>query len=182
VSHPTVTAGVRGRTGRLEPLVVSALFDSPDAVDEALRRLHDAGVPRDLVEVVVSREAAERYYRGGAQPPGRETFRFAAIGALSGLLITATLSLVIVAMPGWEPPRATAIVQLLGPNIGAIGGAALGALFGFFRRRRPSRRHARAAEATGSIVLVVRTRAESDITTVERILSESGGREVRVEE
>jgi hypothetical protein len=176
-----VTAGVRRRGGRLEPLVVTALYDSAESVDDALRRLHDAGVPRDLVEVVVSREAAERFYGRLARPPGREVFRYAAIGGIAGLILSAALSLTILALPGEAPPGGTAIVQLIGPNVGTVGGAAIGALIGAFRRRRPNRRHARAAEAASAILVAVRTRAEEEVAVLEQLLAASGGREVRVE-
>jgi hypothetical protein len=185
MSHPTARSDGRGdpraRPGRLEPVVITALYDSREAVDDALHRLHAAGVPRDLIEVVVSRDAADRFYRGLARAPGRETFRFAAIGGLVGLILSATLSLAIVAMPGWESPGAIAIVQLLGPNVGTVGGAALGALFGALRSRQPSRRHARAAENASAILLVVRAQSADDVPLLERILVESGGREVRME-
>ena len=176
-----MTAGVRRRGGRLEPIIVTALYDSAESVDAVLRGLHEAGVPRDLVEVVVSREAAERFYRRRARPPGREVFRYAAIGGIVGLILSSALSLVILALPGVAPPGGTAMVQLLGPNVGTVGGAALGALFGAFRRRRPSRRHARAAEAAKAILLTVRTRAEDEVPALEQLLAASGGREVRVE-
>jgi len=181
MSGPVARDDGRPRPGRLERLVITALYDSREAVDAALQRLHEAGVPRDLVEVVVSPEASSRFYRGLARPPGRETFRYAGIGGLVGLFFAAVLSLGIVAKPGWESPGTTAIVQLLGPNIGAVGGASLGALFGALRRRRPDRRFARAAENAGAILLLVRTLADADVAPLEQILTATGGRDVRVD-
>jgi hypothetical protein len=184
MTHSTAEAGGHredGSEARLEPLVITALFDSREAIDAALRRLHAAGVPRDLIEVVVSREASERFYGGRARTPRREVFRYAGIGGLAGLIIAAGLSLAIVAMPGWEPPATTAVVQLLGPNIGAVVGAALGALFGAFRRPKASRRHARAAESESAILLLVHARADAEVVPLEEILTSSGGRETRVE-
>jgi hypothetical protein len=185
MTHPTAQPNVRSagrvRPGRLEPLVITALYDSREVVDDALGRLHAAGVPRDLIEVVVSRDAAERFYRGRARAPGRETFRFAAIGGLVGLILSAAISIAIVAMPGWQSPGATAVVQLLGPNIGTVGGAAIGAVFGAMRTRRPNRRHARAAENASAILLLVRAQSDADTPALERILEDSGGRAVRVE-
>jgi hypothetical protein len=55
VTQGVLTAAVRRKRGSLEPLVITALFDTSDAADEALRRLYSAGVPRDLIEIVVSR-------------------------------------------------------------------------------------------------------------------------------
>ena len=75
-SAATAGHAVEGGSGyrSREPLVVTALFDSPDAVDRALDALYIAGVPRDLIDVVVSRVAAQRFYaeRGPGRLPARE--------------------------------------------------------------------------------------------------------------
>lgn len=171
---------------------VTALFDDADAVDRALDALYSVGTPRDLVEVVVSREAAERFYAvgGGAgegprrrapRAPGRETFRWAGIGALVGFGAGMVISLVNVLWPGLEAPGGMSLVQLLGPNVGTIGGAALGALIGLTRRQAPDPRHARAAEASGAIVLAVSAYGDDELPTLERILADTGGHDVRVE-
>ena len=58
--------GIEGGSGwqRSEPLVVTALFDAVEGVDRALDALYGAGVPRDLIEVVVSRAAAQKFSDG----------------------------------------------------------------------------------------------------------------------
>lgn len=174
-----VAAGYRDR----EPLTVTALFDGPERVDEALDALYTAGTPRDLIEVVVSREAAEKFYGGRrrVRRPGRETFRFAGIGALVGFLVGCGVSLVMVALPGIDAPGGMAPVQFMGPNAGTIGGAAVGALFGFLRRQRPEPRHARAAEASGAIVVAVAARGDREAALLGRLLESRGGRDVRSE-
>ena len=69
-THGEVLASRLASGQRLyEPVDVTALFDTPAAVERALDALYTAGTPRDLIEVVVSREAAERYY-GGAKGRG----------------------------------------------------------------------------------------------------------------
>ena len=78
-----------------EPLTVTALFDSAAGVDAALDALYTAGMPRDLIDVVVSPEAAAHFRGGFVRGPGRETFRFAGIGGLTGLLLGAATSLVM---------------------------------------------------------------------------------------
>lgn len=171
------------RAGGREPLGVTALFDSPDGVDRALDTLYTAGIPRDLVEVVVSREAAERYYAGAStQGPGRETFRYAGIGGLIGFVGGVIVSLVAVAWPGIDAPGGHAIVQLAGPNFGTTAGAAVGALIGWTRRQQPDPRHARAAEASGAIVVSVGVRDDREAVLVARLLESVGGREARVEQ
>ncbi len=171
----------------LEPLTVTALFDDPARVERALDALYDAGMPRDLIEVVVSRDAAERFYaklpdRQAPRPPARETWRFAGIGALSGFVGGVLISLVMVAWPGIDAPGGQALVQIAGPNIGTLAGAAVGASIGAFRRQRPQARHARAAEASHAIVFAVATRTEHEAELIGQLLESQGGRDVRREE
>lgn len=183
-----VAAGVASGRRLREPITLTALFDSPDAVDRALDALYTAGTPRDLVEVVVSREAAERFYgpaagsaRRAPRPPGRETFRYAGIGGAVGFVTGVVIGLVMVAMPGIHAPGGHYLVAVAGPNETTIGGAALGALVGFFRRQKPDPRFSRAAEASGAIVLAVATRGEREAALITRLLTGQGGRDVRVE-
>jgi hypothetical protein len=176
-------AGVgRASTGSSEPLTVTALFDSAASVDAALDALYDAGMPRDLIDVVVSPEAAAHFSGGFVRGPGRETFRFAGIGGLTGLLLGAAISLVMVAWPGLDAPGGQAIAQLLGPNVGLVAGAALGACAGFLLHRSPDKRHARAASAAGAIVVAVATRSQAEGVLISRLLTERGGRDARFED
>ena len=167
-----------------EPLTVSALFDDPAAVDRAVDALYAAGTPRDLVEVVVSREAAERFYADTPRTPrrpGRETFRYAGIGGLIGFIAGVAIGLVTVALPGIEAPGGMAPVQVFGPNMATVVGAAIGALIGYFRRQRPNPRHARAAEQSGAIVLAVAARSEEEARILGEIVTANGGRDARVQ-
>ena len=169
-----------------EPLTVTALFDDAGAVERALDALYTAGTPRDLIEVVVSRQAAERYYAGlpkrrAPRRQGRETWRFAGIGALLGFVGGVLLSLVMVAWPGIDAPGGHALVQIAGPNFGTMAGAAIGALIGAFRVQRPQARHARAAEAANAIVFAVTARDEGEAAVLSQLLVSQGGRDVRLE-
>lgn len=167
-----------------EAVTVTALFDDVAAVDRAVDAVYAAGTPRDLVEVVVSREAAERFYASSPSTPrrlGREVFRFAGIGGLIGFLAGVAIGLITVAMPGIEGPGGMAPVQVFGPNVATVVGAAIGAIIGFFRRQRPNPRHARAAEASGSILLAVATRSADEARVLGEIVTANGGRDVRTE-
>ena len=179
-----VAAGVASGQRLREPLTLTALFDDRHSVDRALDALYAAGTPRDLVEVVVSREAARRFYADAPRAPrrpGRETFRYAGIGGLVGFCLGVLVGLVSVAWPGVEAPGGMAPVQILGPNMATVGGAALGAVVGFFRRQRPDPRFARAAEETGAIVMAVATRSEREATLLGQLIAAQGGRGLRVE-
>lgn len=164
---------------RLVP--VSAVFEDRQAVDRALPQLTGAGVPRDLIEVVVSPEAARRFYAGVRPASVRQTVRYAGIGGLVGLIMSVLLSLVMISLPEFVAPGVTAVVQLLGPNMGAVGGAALGALAGYFRQRPAKRRHARAGEAPHAVIVVVRARDAAHVDAVQQLLKTAGGREPRVD-
>jgi hypothetical protein len=185
-THAQAQASAAASGQRLrEPLTVTSVFDDRAAVERTVDALYSAGTPRDLVEVVVSRAAAERYYadgRRGIRRPGRETFRYAGIGGLLGFIAGVVIGLVMVALPGIHEPGSMALVQVFGPNMATIGGAALGAVVGFFRRQRPNPRHARAAEESGSIVLAVATRSRDEARVLGDIMSAHGGHDVRVQD
>jgi hypothetical protein len=179
-----VAVGLASGRRLREPLTLTALFDDPDAVDRAVDALYAAGTPRDLVEVVVSRDAAKRFYSSGVRaprPPGRATVRYAGIGGLVGFVTGVGVGLVTVALPGIEAPGGMAPVQILGPNMATIGGAAIGAMIGYLRRQRPHARFARAAEVTGAIVLAVATRSEDEAAMLGRVVQAQGGRDLRIE-
>jgi hypothetical protein len=177
----THTVPVRRRPSRAEPAAVTALFDSADAVDTVLARLQNAGVPRDLIEVVVGRSAAERFYRGLAHLPDREVVHYAGIGGLVGLVLGATISLIMLALSGEVPRESVAIIQLLGPNFMTVAGALLGGGYGFFRRRRPRPYYARLAEARSAILVAVAARTAAQVEALKQILVDAGGREPSVE-
>jgi hypothetical protein len=181
-----VATGIASGRRLYEPLDVTALFDDGDSVERVLDALYTAGTPRDLIEVVVSRDAAARYYAGatGHRAPrqlGRETWSYAGAGALIGFVGGVLISLVMVAWPGIEAPGGLALVQLAGPNIGTVAGAGVGAVIGALRRRRPQPRHARAAEAANAIVVAVAARSEREAELLGQLLAGHGGHSVRLE-
>jgi hypothetical protein len=169
-----------------EPVDVTALFDDSAAVERALDALYTAGTPRDLIEVVVSREAAERFYasaprQGAPRALGRETWSYAGAGALIGFGAGVGISLIMVAWPGIDAPGGLALVQLAGPNIGTVAGATIGALIGALRRQHPKPRHARAAEAANAIVVAVAARSEREAELLGQLLAGCGGTGVRMD-
>ncbi len=159
---------------------VSGLFDRPEDVEAVLRRLTAAGVPRDLIEIVVSREAATRFYGGAVPATGRQGIRYAAVGGFVGLIGGAGLSLVVIALPGFATGE-VALVQLIGPNVAMILGAAVGAVVGAFVPPRPEARHARAAQAPSSMLVVVRSEESRHGEVLARLLEEAEGHDIVVE-
>jgi MFS family permease len=158
-------------------LSVSAFYESAAEVARVLERLTLAGIPRDLVEVVVSPEAAAEFYPRRARRLGNQSFRYAGIGALVGFLGGAGISLFIVMMPGFAPAGWAAIAQLLGPNVGTLLGGVIGALAGLFAKRRARDMYHRALERKAILVLVHDRRTE-DLPATQDILAQAGGSQV----
>lgn len=176
MSRATPSAGERAVADRTGGVDVSALFDSTAAVDRALVRLSRAGLPRDLIEVVVAPPAAARFYGGTVHGPGRETLRFAGIGGLIGLVLGAAAALAMIAFGGMTKPGLGALVQLLGPNAATVTGAVVGGAIGTFVRRAPASRHRRAGEAPDAILVLVRARSTAEADAVTPMLAAAGGR------
>jgi hypothetical protein len=65
--------------------------------------------------------------------------------------------------------------------VGTTGGAVVGAIVGAFRRQQPAARHARAAEASGAIVMAVMTRGDAEAEALGEIVRAAGGRDLRLE-
>ncbi|MFQ5827789.1 MAG: hypothetical protein ACE5JD_01345 [Candidatus Methylomirabilia bacterium] len=163
------------------PIWVTALFDTKEAVDRALVHLLRAGLPRDLIEVAVSPQAAARFYARAVRTPGRQTLRYAVIGGFVGLIAGATLSLALIALPGLAAPFGIAIIQLIGPNLATLAGAALGGAIGIFVRRHPSHKHARAGLEPSAVLVVVHAQGMEDAAVLAELLSQSGGRDPKIE-
>ena len=168
------------RTRRHDLATISAYMASPEATESAVEVLMAAGIPRDLIEVVVSPKGDEHYYRGRARRLGTLALPYAGVGGLIGLLASIVLSLQILVLPGFNLPERLARVQLLGPNVGAVAGAILGGLIGALRRRMPKGVYARACERD-AILLVVFDRPRAEASIVARLLEELGAEDVRIE-
>lgn len=166
---------------RPTPHSVSASFQHPEAVQAALERLVRAGIPRDMIDVVVSPAAAEKFYPGRARERGRDALRLAGAGGLVGLGIGSLISLALIMMPGFYDEGLVPYVQLIGPNFATVAGAMIGAVIGLFRRRRPDPRHARAAEEPDAIIMIVALRSREDAERTAAILARAGGADPRIQ-
>jgi hypothetical protein len=166
---------------RQQPYAVTALFDQTEAVEAALVGLVRAGVPRDLIDVVVSPEAHERFYAKQKPMTGRAALSYGGRGGLIGLAIGVAISFSLIALPGFQSPGLTAIVQLLGPNFTTVVGALIGAAYGLRVKRPAEPRHARAAEEPSAIVIAVLTRSRAEAEQLVELLANNGGRSPRIE-
>lgn len=158
-------------------VTVSGFFDSEQHLESALARLEFMGIPRDLIEVIVSPEGAKRFFQGKVQKLGTEALSYAGIGALLGLLAGTLISLGTIFYFGFTNARGQAIVQLVGPNVGTMIGAALGAIIGIFVRRRPTKQHQRAL-GRSEILILVHDRSPEEAAAVSGLLKSVGAQEV----
>lgn len=171
-----------GRPPYTEPWVVSGFFSSPEAVEDALIRLDEIGVPRDLIEVVVAPEAAGRHYGDAVRSAGRETVRYAGIGALAGVVVGTLITILMLVWPGRAQVESQILIQLLGPNAAMVVGALAGGAVGFFSRHRPSSAYGRVRESPGEILVATHPPRGRDPQRIARQISAAGGVDVDVSE
>lgn len=160
---------------------VSAFFNQESAINNAITHCLNRGIPRDLIDVALSPNAAEKFYAGQAGPNRDSWFSWAGRGALAGLLLSSALSLGILLVAGYQASRPMAIIQLLGPDLGVIIGAALGALFGAMKPGDSNAQLQRALKRQDAALLLVHLQPASEAEEVKRILAEQGGETVIVE-
>lgn len=160
--------------------VVTASYRDPDQIQAALEHLIRAGVPRDLVDVVVSPLAARRFYPASAGTLGNDAFRYAGAGGLLGLLVGSIISLVLIMLPGFFDKGIIPFVQLIGPNFVTVVGFMIGGAIGFFKRRPPNPHFARAAAEPEAIIMVVALRSREEAERIVQILARAGGNEPRI--
>lgn len=181
-SDPRRSAGTGGAAPhgpdprRRLPHVVTASFQGPDQIQLALEQLIRVGVPRDLIDVVVSPDAARKFYPARAYDLGNDAFRYAGAGGLIGLLVGSIISLVLIMLPGFFDKGIIPYVQLIGPNFVTVTGALVGGLIGSFKRRPPNPHFSRAAAEPDAIIMVVALRSREEAERVAQIMGQSGGR------
>ena len=160
---------------------VSGFFRDEAAVMEVLHACVFRGVPRDLIDVAVSETAAPKFYGGRARPNRDSWFSWTGRGALAGLIISAVISLVIIMIPGFNTSEVMAIVQLLGPDIGVIVGAFLGALYGWMKTGDVRPQFRRATLRNDAVLMLVHLQPEEEAQELQNIFNAKGGEEVLIE-
>ena len=76
------------------------------------------------------------------------------------------ISLVMISLPTFASARPAALVQLLGPNVMTVAGAAFGALIGPFVPRSPDARHFRAGESPYAMLVAARIQSPAQVPAV----------------
>ncbi|HYW50176.1 MAG TPA: hypothetical protein VE861_06205 [Gemmatimonadaceae bacterium] len=172
ITHPMV---------RRPPVTpVYGYFDTPQRVQEVLPPLARLGVPRDLIDVVVTAPAAGRLYAGKRRAM-RPLWRFASLGGLFGLAGGAFVAFVLIAWPGFASPGPFAYALLFTPMITVVVGAGIGAGVSFLTRRKPSDWRLRIPPpGHDEILVVVRARGEEQVGLTLEVLQQQGGRGAQV--
>jgi hypothetical protein len=160
---------------------VSGFFRDEAAVMEVLHACVFRGVPRDLIDVAVSEAASPKFYGGRARPNRDSWFSWTGRGALAGLIISATISLIIILIPGFNMSEVMAIVQLLGPDIGVIAGAFIGALYGWLKTGDVRPQFRRAAQRDDAVLMLVHLQPEEEAQELQAIFHAQGGEDVVME-
>ena len=154
---------------------VFAYFSTPAAVTATLPAIARLGVPRDLIDVVVTEPAAERMY-AGKQRAMRPLWRFASIGGILGLGAGAFVAFVLIAWPGFAAAGPFAYALLFTPMITTLVGSLIGVITSFLIKRKPSDWRLRIPPPDNSeILVVVRARGDEQKQLVLHALKASGG-------
>jgi hypothetical protein len=152
---------------------ISAFFTQQYKVDQALSDCLALGIPRDLIDVAVSEKAAAKFKLAKANRNTDHWFAWTGRGAFAGLIFSIVLSLAIVLIQGYSISNGLAFVQLLGPDIGIIVGAALGSIYGFLKESENNVLMQRAQERDDAMLFIVYFQPPAEAQKVHQILIEN---------
>ncbi len=159
---------------------VYAFFATPASVTNVLPSLAQVGVPRDLIDIVVTEPAAEKMYAGKRRAM-RPLWRFASLGGILGLGGGALVAFVLIAWPGFAAAGPFAYALLFTPMITTFVGALIGVIVSFLTKRKPSDWRLRIPPPDNNeILMVVRARGEEQCGLVLQVLRERGGHGAQV--
>lgn len=160
---------------------VSGFFREEGAVQSVMLDCLHRGVPRDLIDVAVSSAASKHFFSGRASTSRDSWFSWTGRGALAGLLLSAVLTLLIVMLPGFNTSNTMAVVQLMGPDIGIILGAAIGALYGWLKPGDLKPQMLRARERSDAVLMLVHLQLQTEAEAIRVIFAEHGAEAIQVD-
>ena len=172
------TKAINANQGSRPSLAVSGFFTQRQQLDKALSACLSLGIPRDLIDVAISEKAADKFKQLKAKRNTDHWFAWTGRGALIGLLISIIFSLGILLIKGYEISDSMAIVQLVGPDIGIIVGAVLGAIYGWFIESDNNVLMQRADERDDAMLFLVYLQPSGEAEKVRDILVDNGGESV----
>ena len=159
------------------------VFDTVDKASTAVRRLLEAGFPRESVTVVCSDETKERHFREfeHQEPAGKETPVYAATGGLIGALAGGMrVAAVSVATGG--------VALLAAAPISAGAGGVIGGFVGAMMSRGVEKELAdyySNAVVAGKLLVAAEAHGEDEderLSIAERVLEASGASPIRLPE
>jgi Na+/phosphate symporter len=154
--------------------VVSIVFDRREPLEGAIAGLMEAGIARDQIEIVTDPATAHREFHDTLRRLPPQILGDAGRGALIGLIATSALSALLVLVVPMSVTGPLTIVQALGPNVGTVAGAVIGALIGWIRHRTPSNLYCRVRQ-TGGILMLVHCRNTEQADRMLALLGPKGG-------
>jgi hypothetical protein len=159
---------------------VSGFFRDEDAIKNVMVECLHRGVPRDLLDVAVSPAASKHFFGGRAHIAKDLWFKWMGLGAFIGLVLSSLLTLAIIMIPGFNHSDLLAFVQLLGPDIGVIVGAALGGIYGLLKPGRIKKEMRRAALRSDAALLLIHLQPREEAEVLGDILRDYGGEEIEL--
>lgn len=161
---------------------VSAFFMSEEAISTSIKACLNRGVPRDLIDVALSTNAARIFYKGMAGPLRDSWFSWTGRGALVGLLISSAITLITILLFGYQASNQLAIIQLLGPDIGVIVGALLGAIYGWLKPGDIKPMMKRVLTRDDAALLLIHLQPYEEANHLKEILYQYGGQDTVLEQ
>lgn len=159
---------------------VSGFFRDENTLKNVMTECLHRGVPRDLLDVAVSPAASKHFFGGRARLARDIWFKWMGLGAFIGLLLSSAFTLGILMIPGFNHSDMIAFVQLMGPDIGVIVGAAVGGLYGFLKPGHIKREMRRAGRRPDAALLLIHLQPHDEAEVLSEILRSYGADEVEV--
>lgn len=159
--------------------VVSIVFDRREPLEGAIASLMEHGIARDLIEIVTGPATARRFFGDAIPLVPQQMLSDAGRGALIGLVASSILSALLVLVVPMAAVGPLTLVQALGPNVGTLGGAAIGILVGALRPREPQDLYCRIRQ-TGGILMLVHCRSRDQAERLQGLLEPLGGHDGRI--
>lgn len=165
-------------------MVLSAVFHSHEAAEEAVRKMGEAGLPIRNVSILGQNlQSKERVH--GFITVGDVARQGAGMGAWFGGLFGLLVGAAFLWIPGFGPLivagplAATLVATLEGAALGAAGGALVGALIGYGLSRDRALKLDTSIQA-GEYVLLMHG-SQEEVDRAREILSAAGGTDIAVE-
>jgi hypothetical protein len=161
------------------PKTITALFNTRQESESALRKLEQAGFTRDQITMLVSEETRGRHFGIDDNSKAQEgAATGAAIGGLVGALYLSLASAGTLMIPGLNLIVSGALVgALAGLGAGAATGGLVGALVGLGIPEYEAKLYEEAVRK-GAILIAVEAASDASAGRIEDILKDTNARNI----